>query len=110
MKGLAQQYVWWPKIDCDIETKVKGSSTCAVSGPDPPPTTLHLWEWPKKPWSRVHLDYTGPFLGKMFLLLVDSHSKCTSPLQVLATAVTIEKLKLTFSSLGWDKGSETEPD
>ena len=75
MKSLAQQYVWWPKIDCDIEAKVKGSSTCAASGLNPPPTVLHSWEWLKKPWSRVHLDYAGPFLGKMFLLIVDSHSK-----------------------------------
>ena len=102
MKNLARQYVWWPKIDCDIEAKVKGCSTCAVSGPDPPPTVLHPWEWPKKPWSRVHLDYAGPFLGKMFLLIVDSHSKWIDVhiTSTSTTAVTIEKLQLTFSSLG----------
>ena len=75
MKSLARQYVWWPKIDSDIEARVRGCSTCAVAAPDPPPTVLHPWEWPQKPWLRVHADYTGPFLGKMFLLLVDSHSK-----------------------------------
>ena len=79
MKSLARQYVWWPKIDCDIEAKVKGCSTCAVSGPDPPPTVLHPWEWPKKPWSRVHLDYAGPFLGKMFLIPIPSGLTYTSP-------------------------------
>ena len=102
MKNLARQYVWWPKIDCDIEAKVKGCSTCAVPGPDPPPTVLHPWEWPKKPWSRVHLDYAGPFLGKMFLLIVDSHSKWIDVhiTSTSTTAVTIEKLQLTFSSLG----------
>ena len=102
MKSLARQYVWWPKIDCDIEAKVKGCSTCAISGPDPPPTILHPWEWPKKPWSRVHLDYAGPFLGKMFLLLVDSHSKWIDVhiTNASTTAVTIEKLQFTFSSLG----------
>ena len=41
MKSLARQCVWWPKIDCDIEAKVKSCSTCAASGPDPPPTVLH---------------------------------------------------------------------
>ena len=102
MKSLARQYVWWPKIDCDIEAKVKGCSTCAASGPDPPPTVLHPWEWPKKPWSRVHLDYAGPFLGKMFLILIDSHSKWIDVhiTSTSTTAVTIEKLQLTFSSLG----------
>ena len=102
MKNLARQYVWWLKIDNDIERKVKGCSTCAVSGPDPPPTVLHPWEWPNKSWSRVHLDYAGPFLGKMFLLLVDSHSKWIKVYitNACTTAVTIEKLQLTFSSLG----------
>ena len=96
MKSLARQYVWWPKIDCDIEAKVKGCSTCAVSGPDPPPTVLHPWKWPKKPWSRVHFDSTGPFLRKMFLILIDSHSKWIDVhiTSTSSTAVTIEKLQL----------------
>ena len=102
MKSLARQYVWWPKIDGDIEAKVKGCSTCAIAEPDPPPTVLHPWEWPQRPWLRVHADYACPFLGKMFLLLADSHSKwievhITNP---STTAVTIEKLQLTFSSPG----------
>jgi hypothetical protein len=29
----------------------------------------------RKPWTRLHVDYAGPFLGKMFLVLIDSHSK-----------------------------------
>ena len=36
---------------------------------------LHPWEWPGKPWSRIHIDYAGPFQGRMFLVIVDSHSK-----------------------------------
>ena len=36
---------------------------------------LSIWEWPHKPWVRLHLDYAGPFLGKMFLIVVDAHSK-----------------------------------
>ena len=97
---LARQYVWWPKIDNDIETKVKGCSTCVVSGPDPSPTVLHPGEWPNKPWSRVHLDHTGPFLGKMFLLLVDTHSKWMEVYitNACTTAVIMEKLQFTFSS------------
>ena len=102
MKSLARQYVWWPKIDSDIDVKVKNCSTCAVAGPTPPPTVLHPWEWPKQPWSRVHLDYAGPFLGKMFLVIVDSHSKWIDIhlTNNSTTATTIEKLQFTFASLG----------
>ena len=101
MKSLARQYVWWPKIDTDIEAKVRGCSTCAVAVPDPPPTVLHPWEWRQKLCLRVHVDYSGPFLGKMFLLLVDSHSKWIEVhiTNASTTAVTIEKLQLTFSSV-----------
>ena len=81
---------------------MRGCSTCAVAAPDPPPTVLHPWEWPQKPWLRVHVDYGGPLLGKMFLLLVDFHSKWIEVhiTNGSTTAVTIEKLQLTFSSLG----------
>ena len=36
---------------------------------------LHPWQWPDKLWSHLHLDFVGPFLGKMDLVLVDAHSK-----------------------------------
>ena len=101
MKNLARYYLWWPKIDHDIEMKVKGYSICPVLGRDPPPTVLHLWECPNKPWSRGHVDYAGPFLGKMLILLVkwiEVHITNSS-----TTAVTIEKLTLTFVSLGLPK-------
>ena len=31
---------------------------------------LHPWLWPARPWSRVHLDFAGPFQGQMFLVAV----------------------------------------
>ena len=102
MKSLARQFVWWPKLDSDIDNMVKSCSTCAVSGADPLPTVLHPWEWPGQPWSRIHVDYAGPLYGKMYLIIIDAHSKwlevhitsgCT-------TATTIDKLQLSFSISG----------
>ena len=102
MKSLARQFVWWPKLDSDIDNMVKSCSTCAVSGADPLPTVLHPWEWPSQPWSRIHVDYAGPLYGKMYLIIIDAHSKwlevhitsgCT-------TATTIDKLQLSFSTFG----------
>ena len=54
---------------------VKKCTTCQESRPSPPVAPLHPWEWPSQPWSRLHLDFAGPFLGRMFLVLIDSHSK-----------------------------------
>ena len=70
MKRLARRYVWWPRMDQDIERMVKNRSNCQETRHKPPSATLHPRDWPQKPWQRVHADYTGPFLGKMFLILV----------------------------------------
>ncbi|UYV70282.1 hypothetical protein LAZ67_7002362 [Cordylochernes scorpioides] len=40
-----------------------------------PPATISEWTWPEKPWHRLHLDLAGPFMGRMFLVLVDAYSK-----------------------------------
>ena len=75
MKGLARSYVWWPSINEDLEKCVKECDTCQLSRKSPPVVPLQPWSWPEKPWSRVHIDYAGPFMGKMFLLLTDAHTK-----------------------------------
>ena len=102
MKRLVQSYVWWPGLDSDIEQKVKLCIPCQSNRKLPMSAPMHPWEWPRSPWSRVHIDYIGPFLGKMFLLIVDSHSKW---LEVhvttnATTATTIDKLQTTFAGLG----------
>ena len=102
MKNLARQYVWWPGLDADIEKKVKTCSACQSVRNKPPPAVLHPWEWPQRPWARVHVDYAGPFMGKMFLILIDAHSKWLDVHMVTSATsqVTIDKLRSTFATLG----------
>ena len=102
MKSLARSYVWWPKMDARLEEKVKSCAICQRHQSKPPCSPLHPWEWPGRPWSRVHIDYTGPFMGKMFLLIIDAHSKwmdihCVNS---ATSSLTIEKLRTTFASHG----------
>ena len=95
MKSLARSYVWWPNMDADLEAKVRTCSECQSSRPPPASAPLHRpWEWPQKPWSRLHLDYAGPFLNRMFLVLVDAHSKWLEvvPVSAATSTATIEKL------------------
>ena len=75
MRNLARQYVWWPGMDKDIEKEVQNCSTCQALCNMPQSAPLHVWEWPQRPWTRVHADYAGPLEGKMFLILIDAHSK-----------------------------------
>ena len=36
---------------------------------------LHPWEWPEKRWSWIHIDHAGPFMGELFLMVIDAYSK-----------------------------------
>ena len=73
MKALVRSYVWWPKMDEKIEDLVKKCPECQESQAAPPTAPLHPWQWPDKPWSRVHLDFAGSFMGQMFLAIVDAY-------------------------------------
>ena len=106
MKALARQYVWWPGLDKDIEEKVQCCSNCQSNRFSPPVAPLHPWEWPSHPWSRIHLDFAGPFLGHMFLIMVDAHSKWIEVVNFViglkssTSSATIENVRTTFALLG----------
>ena len=63
---------------------------------------LHPWEWPRHPWARLHLDYTGPFLGKMLLITAGAYSKWIDAQMVSNTTsyMTIEHLRTLFATHG----------
>ncbi|XP_015283013.1 PREDICTED: uncharacterized protein K02A2.6-like, partial [Gekko japonicus] len=61
MKALARSYVWWPGLDQDIERLVKLCQPCQAFRPAPPRAPDRAWESSHKPWSRLHLDFAGPF-------------------------------------------------
>ena len=102
MKALARGYIWWPKMDAEIEEEVKSCMSCQENQQMPGEAPLHPWEYPDKPWSRVHLDYAGPFLGKMYLVMVDSYSKWIEVhiVNAATSEATIEKCRMTFAIHG----------
>ncbi len=67
-----------------------------------PPTPPHIWEWPKWPWSRLHIDYAGPVNGRMLLVVINAHTKWMD-VHVTTTSTgtnTILKLRESFSTHG----------
>ena len=98
MKSLARSYIWWPKIDKDIEHLAKSCPGCQLQQNEAGKVSLHPWEWPTAPWQRIHLDFAGPFLGRMFLVIVDAHSKWPE-VEVMSSTTstqTIDRLRTIF--------------
>ena len=74
--NIRYMYLWEPHsvkcqdaIYCFLELFYMSSVTLHA------PLHTCMWEWPQRPWTRVHSDYAGPLEGKMFLIFIDAHSK-----------------------------------
>ena len=102
MKALARRYVWWPGLDQEIVKKVKSCDKCQSNQSAPAEAPLHPWEWPGLPWSRIHIDYAGPYKGEMFLVVVDAYSKWLEVhrMRSITSTATIEKLREMFATHG----------
>ena len=102
MKAQARAWVWWPNMDSEIESTVRACHICQVHSNKPSKAPLFPWTWPEEPWYRVHLDFAGPFLGKMFLIITDAHSKWLEVriMAKITASDTIQELREVFSILG----------
>ncbi|KFD64442.1 hypothetical protein M514_23466 [Trichuris suis] len=102
MKSLARCYVWWPNINADIEKCVFKCATCQTNRHSPPRAPVHHWEVPRNPWSRLHIDFAGPFEGERFLIIVDAYSKWLEVRRMKSTTAenTITQLRELFATHG----------
>ena len=102
MKAIARSYFWWSGLDKDIENLANSCSVCQAIKSSPAVAPLHPWIWPDAPWKRIHVDFAGPFYGKMFFIVVDSHSKWTEVIMMPSTTSqsTIEALQSIFAHYG----------
>ena len=102
MKAIARSYLWWSGLDKDIEDQAKACLACQEQKSSPAVAPLHPWIWPTAPWKRVHVDFAGPFLDKMFLIVVDAHSKWPEVIPMSSTTApkTIAALQSLFAKYG----------
>ena len=102
MKRLARMFVWWPGMDQEIENTVKSCWNCQKNRPNQPVVPLIPWQWPTRPWSRVHADFAGPVKNNMYLVVIDSHSKWidVQVMSSIAAPATIQRLRHIFSQFG----------
>ena len=102
MKAIARSYFWWTGLDQDIEKLANSCESCQAVKSSPAVAPLHPWAWPDAPWKRLHVDFAGPFLGKMFFIVVDAHSKWPEVIAMSSTTSqsTIDVLRSLFSRYG----------
>lgn len=98
MKGLPRSYCWWPNIDKKVEEMAKKCASCAETLKSPPKSSNHPWEWPSQPWTRIHVDFMGPWHGKVFLVMADAYSKWPEAflMSSTSTTATIQVLRSVF--------------
>ena len=76
---------------------------CQKNRPNQPVVPLIPWQWPTRPWSRVHVDFAGPVKNNnMYLVVIDSHSKWidVQVMSSIAAPATIQRLRHIFSQFG----------
>ena len=90
MKQLARKYLWWPGREEEEAAKA------------PPASNPASWSWLGGQWKRVHLDFAGPYLSKMYLVIVEVYSKFVEvvPMAQAITPNTIAALRRVSSYFG----------
>ena len=81
----------------------KSCNACQAVKTSPSVAPLHPWVWPDAPWKRLHIDFAGPFLGKMFLVVIDAHLKWPEVSVMHSTTAnnTIDALRSLFACFGF---------
>ena len=105
MKAIARSYVWWPKLDADIEERVKSCGVCQSVRQNPSKVPLFPWKWCIRPFQRIHIDFCEEN-NKDYLILLDSYSKWVD-VKYMGNSVgsttadrTIDELRLIFAEHG----------
>ena len=96
-KNLARYYVWWPKIDEDIETLVNSCKPCQLNRNDHDKQSSHSLQYHSKPVQRIHIDFCGPFRNHMYLIVVDAYSKWPKVIRMSSSTSTSETTKVLLS-------------
>nr|CDJ95324.1 RNA-directed DNA polymerase (reverse transcriptase) and Integrase domain containing protein [Haemonchus contortus] len=102
MKALARSYVFWTKINDDLERLVRTCAACQESAKSPIKNLLCSWSRPDAPWSRIHIDFAGPIEGISYLVVVDAFSKWPEiiPMTSTTSTATLRELRRLFAQFG----------
>ncbi|XP_063379466.1 uncharacterized protein K02A2.6-like [Cydia fagiglandana] len=100
-KSIARSYVWWPRIDLDIEQLCNSCRVCAETADAPPRVAIVPWTTSKTAFDRIHIDFLS-YNAKTYLIVVDSYSKWIEvfPMTTTTAEATTDKLRELFARFG----------
>ena len=98
MKSLPRNVMWWPGMEANIEALDKaGTPAIKAVKSAPSQALLHPWRWPNFLGSESTWTLLVPYRGKLFMLLVDTHSKWPEILEM--TSITADMTPLQPSDV-----------
>lgn len=102
MKAVARSHVWWPSLDNDIAITIQRCRICQEHQRVSRPVPVMPWPFPEKPWSRLHVDYAGPYRNTYFFIAVDAFSKWIEvfPVSTPSAEATISCMRIMFANQG----------
>ncbi|XP_022826768.1 uncharacterized protein K02A2.6-like [Spodoptera litura] len=104
MKGRLRSKVWWPRIDRDAESVVRGCKGCTLVGAPNPPMPMKRRELPSAPWVDVAIDLLGPLPSNDYLLVIIDYYSRYKEIKITKSIMSsqiIKILKEIFSRLGY---------
>ncbi|XP_037501036.1 uncharacterized protein K02A2.6-like [Rhipicephalus sanguineus] len=101
-KMVVRSHVWWAGLDQDITHMVQSCQVCQEHQWASHHVEITPWPFPQRPWSRLHIDFGGPFKGHYFLVVVDTFSKWVEVLPVTTPSVgaTMAAQRQVFAAQG----------
>lgn len=102
MKSWARQYLWWPKLDDEIEMYAKNCESCLLFSSSPNKARLSKLPKTSKVFEIIHLDFLGPFKGHTYLIITDAFSKWVEVFKMdkSDTRNTLNKLRECIARFG----------
>lgn len=101
-KSLARSYVYWPKIDHDIEVMIRSCEPCQLTQASPEKSALIPWTPADSAWKRVHIDFAGPINGFYLFIVIDSFSKYPEvyKTKTITSKFVVDKMRKLFCRYG----------
>lgn len=101
-KALARSYIWWPKVDDEIENLIKNCDACQKYSSSPEKSSLIPLKPTELSWQRIHIDFAGPIKGYLLFVIVDSYSKWVEVFKTKDSTsdFVVSKLRETFCRFG----------